>query len=164
MSPRSRNRLLLLGALWGLLLAAPAALVMADRPSVLVAVSVLFAGASGAIGTLLAGRRAALRAARSSKPRRPWALAGLGTGLAQGLFGGAVAASLFWVLMTVIISGFSFARPVPPSALTEPSVLLGSFFVALSAFGYAVAGGVLLGPLSGTLINRISRSGGVHAR
>jgi hypothetical protein len=90
-------------------------------------------------------------------------LGGLGTGLAQGFFGGLVAAALFWAVMTVIITGFSFVRPVPPSALTEPSVLLGSFFVALSAFGYAVVGGLLLGPLFGTLVNRISRKGGADA-
>jgi hypothetical protein len=155
-----RNKLLALGALWGLLLAVPAALLMADRPSGLAVVCVLFAVVSGAVGTLLAGRRAALRGAG----KRPGVVAALATGLFQGLFGGVAAAGLFWVLMTVIITGFSFGRPVPVSAFAGPGVLLGSFFVALSAFAYAVVGGVLLGPLSGALVNRISRRGGVGAR
>ncbi len=33
-------------------------------------------------------------------------------------------------------------------------LLLGSFFVALSVFLYALAGGLLLGPAFGTLVNR----------
>jgi len=161
MVPSTRNKLLLLGSVEGLVLALPAALLMADRPSGLVLVAVACAALSGAAGTLLAGRWAVLR--RGSAKARGGILGGLGTGLAQGCFGGLVAAALFWAVMTVIITGFSFARPVPPSALTEPSVLLGSFFVALSAFGYAVVGGLLLGPLFGTLVNRISRKGGADA-
>jgi hypothetical protein len=155
-----RNKLLILGSLWGLLLAIPAVLVMADRPSGLAVVSVLFAVVSGAVGTLLAGRRAASR----GDGKQPAIVAALGTGLFQGLFGGVVVAALFWVLMTIIITGFSVGRPVPISTFTEPGVLLGSFFVALSAFAYAVAGGVLLGPLSGALVNRISRTGGIGVR
>jgi hypothetical protein len=36
---------------------------------------------------------------------------------------------------------------------------MGSFFVALSAFTYALVGGVLLGPIFGTLVNRTVRAG-----
>ncbi len=37
---------------------------------------------------------------------------------------------------------------------------MGSFFVALSSFLYAFAGGLLLGPVFGTLVNRTIRAGG----
>jgi hypothetical protein len=42
----------------------------------------------------------------------------------------------------------------------EPAVFLGSFFVALSVFLYAFVGGLLLGPVFGTLVNRTVRAGG----
>ena len=41
----------------------------------------------------------------------------------------------------------------------SPRVFLGSFFVALSTFAYALVGGVLLGPIFGTLVNRTVRAG-----
>jgi hypothetical protein len=74
--------------------------------------------------------------------------------------GGGVAALLFWGLMAVTISGFTLHSPVELSVLMSPRVFMGSFFVALSAFLYAFVGGLLLGPVFGTLVNRAVRSGG----
>ena len=151
-----RNRLLALGVLWGLLLAAVPALVMTDpyRLSGLLVASLVCAALSGCVGTLAAGRRAVRSAARSGL------LAGFGTGASQGIVGGGVAALIFWGIMAVSISGFTLQNPVELSVLMEPAVFLGSFFVALSVFLYAFVGGLLLGPVFGTLVNRTVRAGG----
>ncbi len=159
MSAGVRNRLLALGVLWGLLLAAVPALVMTDpyRLTGFLIVALVCAALSGSVGTLVAGRRAA------KSGRRSGALGGSGLGMLQGLAGGLVAALLLWVLMAVTTSGFTLQDPVELSALMRPRVFLGSFFVALSTFVYALAGGLLLGPVFGKLIDRAVRSGGKDA-
>ncbi len=155
MASSIRNRLLALGVLWGLLLAAVPALVMTDpyRLTGFLIAALVCAALSGCVGTLVAGRRAA----RSG--RRSGVLSGAGLGVVQGLAGGLVAALLFWVLMAVTTSGFTLQDPVELSALMRPQVFLGSFFVALSAFVYTLVGGLVLGPVFGKLIDRAVRSG-----
>ena len=145
-----RNKLLGLGALWGMLLAALPALVMTRpyRLSGFLVAALACAAVSGCLGTLVAGKRAAVRRTGGS------ILSALGTGLFQGLVGGTFAAALVWALMALTLSGFTLENPVDLALLTSPRVFLGSFFVALSVFVYAAAGGVLLGPLFGKLVNR----------
>ncbi len=157
MNASVRNRLLALGVLWGLLLAAVPALVMTDpyRLSGLLVASLVCAALSGCVGTLAAGRRAVRSAGRSGL------LAGFGTGVSQGLVGGGVAALIFWGILAVSISGFTLQNPVELSVLMEPAVFLGSFFVALSIFLYTCVGGLLLGPVFGTLVNRTVRTASV---
>jgi hypothetical protein len=123
------------------------------RLSGLLVASLICAALSGCVGTLAAGRRAARSGGRSGL------LAGIGTGASQGLVGGGVAALLLWGVMAVSISGFTLRNPVELSVLMEPDVFLGSFFVALSVFLYAFVGGLLLGPVFGTLVNRAVRAG-----
>jgi hypothetical protein len=156
MTATVRNRLILLGSAWGVLLAAVPALVMARpyRLTGFLVAALLCAVMSGCVGTLVAGRRAALRREASGGP-----LAGLGTGFLQGLVGGAFAALLIWALMALTLSGFSLQNPVELSTLMRPRVFLGSFFVALSVFLYAVAAGLLLGPAFGRLVDRAVKGG-----
>jgi len=151
----TRNRLLALGVIWGLLLAAVPTLVMTDpyRLTGFLIVALVCAALSGCVGTLVAGRRAA----RSG--RRSGVLGGAGLGAVQGLAGGLVAALLFWIIMALTTSGFTLQDPVELSGLMRPRVLLGSFFVALSAFVYVFVGGLVLGPIFGKLIDRAVRSG-----
>lgn len=158
MTATVRNRLLLLGSAWGVLLAALPALVMTRpyRPTGFLVAALACAALSGCVGTLVAGRRAVLR--KQNGEQRP-VLAGLGTGFLQGLVGGAFAALLIWVLMALTLSGFSLENPVDLSVLMSPRVFLGSFFVALSVFLYAVAGGTLLGPAFGRLVDRTVKGG-----
>lgn len=143
MSDTARNRLLVLGALWGLVLAALPAFVMAQpfEVSAFLAAAVGGAVVSGVAATLYAGLRA-------SRKKRGGVLAGIITGLFQGLVGGVFGAIFIWGLMAVSLSGFTLSN------LMRPSVFIGSFFVALSAFLYALLGGVLLGPVFGVLVNR----------
>jgi MFS family permease len=157
MTTTVRNRLLLIGSVWGVLLAALPALVMAHpyRLSGFLVAALLVAALSGCVGTLVAGRRAARR-----QGSRGTMLAGLGTGFLQGLVGGAFAAFLIWALTALSISEFSLGNPIDLSMLMSPRVFLGSFFVALSVFLYAVAGGTLLGPAFGRLVNRAVEGGG----
>ena len=161
MTASVRNRLLTLGFLWGILLAAVPALVMTDpyRLSGLLVASLVCAVLSGCVGTLAAGRRAAHLAARSGGAGRSSLLAGVRTGASQGLVGGGIAALIFWGIMAVSISGFTLQNPIELSVLMEPDVFLGSFFVALSVFLYTLVGGLLLGPVFGTLVNRTVRAG-----
>src|SRR3712207_5565061 len=138
MTATVRNRLLLLGSAWGVLLATVPALVM-TRPYRLtgfLVAALLCASLSGCVGTLVAGRRAALREGGGGL------LAGLGTGFLQGLVGGTFAALLIWALMALTLSGFSLQNPVELSTLMRPRVFLGSFIVAVSVFLYAVAAGL----------------------
>lgn len=138
-----RNRLLALGVLWGLLLAAVPALLMTNPYQLtgLLVAGLACATLSGCVGTLAAaGRRAAKDAERSGL------LAGVKIGALQGLVGGGVAALLIWTLMAVTISGFTLRNPVEFSVLMSPRVFTGTFFVALSAFVY-------------TLVNRPVRAG-----
>jgi hypothetical protein len=155
MTATVRNRLLLLGALWGVILATVPALVMTRpyRLSGFLVAALACAALSGCVGTLAAGRRAV-------KKKSDGIMAGFGTGLLQGLVGGAFAAALIWALMAITLSGFTLENPVELSTLMSPRVFLGSFFVALSVFLYSVAGGLLLGPAFGTLVNRAAREGG----
>jgi hypothetical protein len=107
-------------------------------------------------GVLLAALPALVMARPGWSGRRP-VLAGLGTRFLQGLLGGAFAALLIWALMALTLSGFTLENPVDLSVIMSPRVFLGSFFVALSIFLYAVAGGTLLGPAFGRLVNRAVR-------
>jgi hypothetical protein len=156
MTTTVRNRLLLLGSLWGVLLASLPALVMARpyRLTGFLVAAILCATLSGCLGTLASGRRAARRKESGG------VLAGFGTGLLQGLVGGAFAATLIWALMALTLSGFTLENPVELSTLMSPRIFLGSFFVALSVFLYATAGGLLLGPAFGTLVNRTAAGKG----
>lgn len=159
MTTRVGRRLLALGVLWGLLLAIIPAVMMAEPYQLtgLLVAALLCAALSGCIGTLAAGRWAAKSTARAKSTGRSRVLAGVKTGAFQGLVGGGIAALLFWALMALTTSGFSLQNPVDVSILMRPQVLLGSFFVALSVFWYAVVGGLLLGPVFGTLVNGITR-------
>lgn len=162
MNAAVRNQLLGLGALWGLCLAAIPAFVMADpfKPNGFLVAAVLCALLSGVVGTLAAGRRASRRAAsKARKLGRSKMVAGFGTGLFQGLVGGGVAALIFWGIMAFVISGFALGGTVDLSSLMRPQVFLGSFFVSLSVFLYALVGGLLLGPVFGTLVNRVAVAG-----
>jgi len=160
MTASVRNRLLVLGLLWGLSLAVVPALVIARpyRLTGFLVAALVCATLSGCIGTLVAGRRAARRA-RPEGTKRSKVLAGIGTGALQELVGGGVAALLFWVLMAITASGFTLRNPVDLSVLMSPRVFMGSFFVALSALLYALVCGLLLGPIFGTLVNRAVRVG-----
>ena len=159
MTSRVRNRLLALGVLWGLLLSVVPVLVMTSpyRLTGFLVAALICAALSGCIGTLAAGRRAA-RSAPTEGARRSQVLAGLRTGASQGLVGGGVAALLFWALTAVTVSGFTALDPVELSVLTSPRVFMGSFFVALSVLLYAFLGGLLFGPIFGTLVNRAVRA------
>jgi ABC-type Mn2+/Zn2+ transport system permease subunit len=125
MTAAVRNRLLLLGSAWGVLLAALPALVMTRHLSGFLVAALLVAALSGSVGTLVAGRRAATRRAGSGATL----LSGLGTGFLQGLVAGAFAAFLIWALTALSISEFSLGDP---SVLMSPRVFVGSFFVARS--------------------------------
>ncbi len=155
---------MVLGALWGLVLAAVPAAVMSDPYQLtgyLVA-ALICAALSGCVGTLAACRPAARRASRAGGAGSSGLLlAGVGTGASQGIVGGGVAALLFWILMAGSVPGFTLRNPVELSVFMEPAVFLGSFFVALSVFLYAFVGGLLLGPVFGTLVNRTVRAGSV---
>ena len=156
MTATARNRLLALGVLWGLLLAVVPALLMTSPYQLtgFLVAGLVCAALSGTIGTLVAGRRAANKGGG-----RSGLLAGIGTGALQGLAGGVVAALLIWALMAITLSGFTLRNPVELSVLMSPRIFLGSFFVALSTFAYALVGGVLLGPIFGTLVNCAVRAG-----
>src|SRR5688500_20338253 len=95
------NRLLTIGVLWGVLLAAAPTLVMTRpyRLSGFLVATLVCAGLSGCVGTLAAGRRAARR------KESGWVLAGLGTGFFKGLVSVALSARLIWALLSFNLAG-----------------------------------------------------------
>src|SRR3712207_1632920 len=97
MTSRSRNRLLLLGAFWGLALAALPAFVMSSpfRPTGFLLAALAFAALGGAIGAAVAGKRALGRVPVEDGVRS-WLVSGIKTGAMQGLVGGTIAALLIW--------------------------------------------------------------------
>ena len=123
------NRLLALGALWGLVLAAlPAALSCASL--------------SGAIGALVAGSRAAAV---------PFARRGLlaisGVGALQGLVSGTFAALSIWLALATTISEFSAGSSLKILNLLWRSEIFVESATA-AVFVYTVAVGILLSPSS----------------
>ena len=156
MTTGARNRLLILGVIWGLVLAAVPAFVMTNpyKLTGFLVVAILCAAISGAAGTFVAGRRTLRRSSGRKETRGAAALRGVAVGAVQGLVAGVLAALLFWVVMAVTISGFTLQDPVELSVLMSPRIFLGSFFVALSAFAYTLVGGLLLGPIFGPLVER----------
>lgn len=153
MTPHARNRLLLLGALWGLALAAVPAALAFDRFSLspFLISAFLCAALSGAAGALVAGRRAA-----GSRPGG-WSI--LGAGALQGLVTALLAALSIWVALTATMAGFSTASPLEVlDLLTEPGIFMQSAVAAIAVFTYYAAVGLLLSPLIGTVIVRVVRA------
>jgi hypothetical protein len=67
---------------------------------------------------------------------------------------------VLWANLTLEMTATVRNRLLLVAALRERSgrrTILSSFFVALSVFLYAVAGGTLLGPAFGTLVHRAVR-------
>ena len=122
-----RNRLLALGALWGLVLAAlPAALSCASL--------------SGAIGALVAGHRAV-----AVPFARRCLLAVSGVGELQGLVYGTFAALSIWLALATTISGFSAGSPLKIlNLLWRLEIFVESAIAAVAVFVYTVAVGMLL--------------------
>ncbi len=127
MTASVRNRLLILGVLWGLVLAAVPALVMTDpyKLTGFLVVALLCAAVSGAAGTLVAGRRTMRRASGRKGTRGAAALRGIAVGAVQGIVAGALAALLFWTVMALTISGFTLRDPVEIACPDEPQDLSG---------------------------------------
>lgn len=151
MRPGTRNRLLLLGALWGIVLAAVPAALAFDGFSVspfLISAFVCVA-LSGAAGALVAGRRAA-----------DLGRGMLGVGVLQGLVTALLAAPSVWVALTATMAGFSTASPLEILNLfTDPEIFLQSALAALAVFVYFGAVGLVAAPLTGTVIVRVVRAG-----
>ena len=157
MTSNVRNRLLLLGALWGLVLAAlPAVLAFDDRfvLSPFLVAAFVCAGLSGAVGALIAGRRAA-----TSSTRRGL-LAVSGVGALQGLVSGTLAALSIWLALAVTISGFSTGSPGEIlDLLRRPEIFVESAIAAIAILVYTLTVGTLLSPVVGAVLCRLVRRG-----
>ena len=149
-----RNKLLTLGALWGLLLAIFPAVLAFDRfaLSPFLISAFVCAGVSGAIGMLLAGRRAAATLAGRGL------LPAVRIGVLHGLVSAALAAVTIWLALTVTISGFSIVSPAEILALfSRPAIFIEGAIAAIAVFVYTAAVGTVLSPVVGAAIRRIAR-------
>lgn len=162
MSTISRNWLTLSGALWGLLLALLPAVLAFDGFSLspFLLAALFLSALSGAVGALVAGRRAARR---TEGAERSWSAAS-GIGALQGIVAATLAALSIWLALTVTMTGFS---PDAPGRIlgifTYPGIFLQSALAAIVVFGYAVSLGLLLSPLVGLVILRLVREDGSGA-
>lgn len=116
---------------------------------------------SGAAGALVAGRRAPRMVERSG---RSWAVAS-GIGAIQGIVMAILAALSIWLALTATMTGFSPAAPGKILGLfATPAIFLQSALAAIVIFGYAVSLGLLLSPLVGSVILRLTREAGGASR
>jgi MFS family permease len=156
MSTISRKRLTLSGSLWGLLLALlPAAFAFDGFSLSPFLLAALFLSAlSGAVGALVAGRRAFRRLERAE---RSWSAAS-GIGALQGIVAAVLSTLLIWLALTATMTGFSPAAPAKILVLfRDPTIFLQSALAAVVVFAYAAFVGLLLAPLVGSLIMRLVR-------
>ncbi len=121
----------------------------------------LCAGASGAAGFWLAGRRAVNSEAYAANTWARSALRALGIGAFQALGAAPLAALSIWLMMAVNMSGFSEESLGELlnilNIFREPAIWLESLIVAQAVFVYAVVVGLLLTPVSGVAIRLLSR-------
>ena len=165
MATTLRNRLALSGALWGLSLALlPSALAFDGFSLSPFLLAALFLSAlSGAVGALVAGRRASRRVEHAA---RGWSVAS-GIGALQGIVMATLAALSIWLALTATMTGFSPAAPGRILGLfSDPGIFLQSALAAIVILGYAVSLGLLLSPLVGSAILRLVREddGGASRR
>ena len=152
-----RNQLLLLGALWGLVLAVlPAVLAFDDRfvLSPFLVAAFVCAGLSSAVGALVAGRRAAPGLTRRGL------LAVSRVGALQGLVSGTLAALSIWLALAITISGFSAGSPGEIlDLLRRPEIFVESAIAAVTVFAYTLVVGTLLSPVVGAVLCRLVSQG-----
>lgn len=122
----------------------------------------LCAGASGAVGFWLAGRRAVASETHASDGWARDVLRVIGTGAFQAIVAAPLAALSIWLMMAVNMSGFSEENLGELlnilNIFREPAIWLESSIVALAVFVYAVVVGLLLSPISGIAIRLLTRS------
>jgi hypothetical protein len=149
-----RNKLLALGALWGLLLAIFPAVLAFDRfaLSPFLISALICAGFSGAVSMLFTGLRAA------ATPARRGLFAAVRIGVLQGLISAVLAALTIWLALTITISGFSVESPSEILDLyRQPAIFIEGAIAAIAVLVYTVAVGTLFSPVIGATIQRIVR-------
>lgn len=157
----ARNRgLIVFGVVWGLFLAALPAVFAFDDPFTLspfLVSAFVCSILAGVAGALLAGRWIS---GRSGKVR-PGMLAALFAGVLHGVVFGVLAAISIWLCLAVNISGFSTATPGSIFNLVEnPGIFEMSGIAARAIFVYALVAGMVLSPISGSVILRAVRVDG----
>jgi hypothetical protein len=149
----TRNRLIVLGVLWELVLVVlPAVLAFNDRfvLSPFLVTALACAALSGAVGVFVAGRWVT-----GSVKRGLLAVSGIGA--LQGLVSGTLAFSL-WIALSVTISGFSVGSPGEIlDLLRQPAIFVEGAVAAIAVFVYTVAVGIVLFPVIGAVICRLVR-------
>ncbi|MBA4115422.1 MAG: hypothetical protein H0X71_03085 [Rubrobacter sp.] len=154
MTSSVRNRLILPGALWGLVLAALPAVLAFDRfaLSPFLVAALACAGLSGAVGAVVAGRRA------MGLPESRGLLAVSSVGAVQGLVSGVLAAFSIWLALSITISGFSVGSPGEIlDLLRRPEIFIEGAVAAIAILLYTVVAGTLLSPVVGAVICRLVR-------
>lgn len=148
MNVHTRNSLLIFGSVWGFVLAAIPAITIWENPFVIgpfLAAALISATLSGAIGTLIAGRRAMNYS--HVFPAALW------ISVLQGLVAGTLAGLLIWLEMTINISGFTAATPAKISNLVlKPHLFLESSIVGIAVFVYTLTAAAAFSPIVGSLI------------
>ncbi len=155
MSSSVRNRLIMTGILWGLVLAALPAVLAFDRfaLSPFLVAAFACAGLSAAAGAVVAGR-CAMRFASGSRGL----IAVSSIGALQGLVSGVLAAFSIWLALSITISGFSVGSPGEIlDLLWRPEIFIESAVAAIAVLVYTVVVGTLLSPVVGVVICRLVR-------
>jgi len=149
----TRNRLIVLGVLWELVLVVlPAVLAFSDRfvLSPFLVTALACTALSGAVSVFVAGRWVT-----GSVKRGLLAVSGIGT--LQGLVSGMLAFSI-WIALSVTISGFSVGSPGEIlDLLRQPAIFVEGAVAAIAVFVYTVAVGIVLSPVIGAVICRLVR-------
>ena len=158
MSFSTRNLLIVVGALWGLVMAVIPAEVGFRGPMTLspfLVTAFLGAALSAAAGALLAGWVAAKGRGKTAV-KEGWmrqVLSGTLVGVLQAAATGVLATLTTWLAITITISGFSVATPGEILRLVRtPEIFLQGWVLGRAILVYSLVVGLLFSPLTGNFI------------
>ncbi|MGI9048389.1 MAG: hypothetical protein ACR2GU_03260 [Rubrobacteraceae bacterium] len=162
MSKRERNLLLLAGALWGFALAVVSSALAFGDPfslSPFLVSAYLCAALSSAAGAWVAGDLA--RRTRRRETRLGRFFATLLVGIVQALVAAPLAALSIWGALTINISGFSVENLEEVSKVLDifrdPLLFAQGLVAAEAILAYSLLVGLLLSPVVGATVNRLTR-------
>ncbi len=153
----TRNLLIAVGALWGLVNAVIPAEVAFRGPLILspfLISAFLVAALSAAAGALFAGWTVSKR--RSGHGQEGWVrwlVFGTSTGVLQAVATGVLATLFVWLVITVTMTGFSVVTPGEILKLVRtPEIFLQGWIVGRAVLIYSLVVGLALSPLTGVFI------------
>lgn len=157
METSTRNLLISVGALWGLVMAVVPAEIAFQGPLTLspfLVTAFIGAALSAAGGFLLAGWLASRKRREGVKKGWVrWVISDTLVGALQAVVTGTLATLWVWLAITVTIAGFSIVTPGEILRLVRtPELFLQGWIVGRAVLVYSLMGGLALSPITGSFV------------